>query len=291
MICKTCPRQCGVERNNENGFCKMSEDFYLARAALHMWEEPCISGTNGSGTVFFSGCSLKCVYCQNYTLSHEQFGERVSEEKLLKIFDNLIEQGAHNINLVNPTHYAPMIAKALKKFNSPVPVVYNSGGYERVETLKALDGLIDIYLPDLKYIDAEKSKRYSGAPDYFEYAGKAILEMQHQVGENVIGSDGIMKNGLIVRHLILPGNTNQSIKVLNWIHDNLPENTLVSLMCQYTPCGDLREFPELRRRITRREYEKVVNVLLDLNLDGGFVQELSSAKEEYIPPFDLTGIK
>lgn len=291
MICKTCPRQCGVERNNENGFCKMPEDFYLARAALHMWEEPCISGTNGSGTVFFSGCSLKCVYCQNYALSHEQFGERVSEEKLLKIFDNLIEQGAHNINLVNPTHYAPMIAKALKKFNSPVPVVYNSGGYERVETLKALDGLIDIYLPDLKYIDAEKSKRYSGAADYFEYAGKAILEMQRQVGENVIGSDGIMKKGLIVRHLILPGNTNQSIKVLNWIHDNLPENTLVSLMCQYTPCGDLREFPELRRRITRREYEKVVNVLLDLNLDGGFVQELSSAKEEYIPPFDLTGIK
>lgn len=292
MLCNACPRKCGAERtdNKNNGFCKMPDKFLLARAALHEWEEPCISGKNGSGTVFFSGCSLQCVFCQNYALSHEQFGKEVSDVQLMRIFDNLIEQGAHNINLVNPTHYAPRLVKVLKEYKSPVPVVYNSGGYERVETLKALEGLIDIYLPDLKYIDSEKSKRYSKAADYFEFAAPAILEMQRQAGENVFDDDGMMKKGLIVRHLILPKNTNQSIKVLNWIHDNLPENTLVSLMCQYTPCGDLTDYPELQRRITRREYEKVVNVLMDLNLDGGFVQELSSAKEEYIPPFDFTGL-
>lgn len=292
MLCSACPRNCGAKRDdkNNNGFCKMPDKFLLARAALHEWEEPCISGKNGSGTVFFSGCSLGCVFCQNYALSHEQFGKEVSDIHLMQIFDNLIEQGAHNINLVNPTHYAPRLVKILKEYKSPVPVVYNSGGYERVETLKALEGIIDIYLPDLKYIDSEKSKRYSKAENYFEYAAPAILEMQRQAGENVFDSDGMMKRGLIVRHLILPKNTNQSIKVLNWIHDNLPENTLVSLMCQYTPCGDLTDYPELQRRITRREYEKVVNVLIDLNLDGGFLQELSSAKEEYIPPFDLTGV-
>lgn len=291
--CAACPRRCGALRKPaqpSGGFCGMPAGFVVARAALHQWEEPCISGQHGSGTVFFSGCSLRCVYCQNQQISLGRYGALVTEENLLRMFDRLIEQGAHNLNLVNPTHYAPMLAKALKKYCSPVPVIYNSGGYERVEMLKALEGLVDIYLPDLKYVDSAISLRYSGAADYFDYASKAILEMSRQVGKAAFDKNGVMKKGLIVRHLILPRNTAQSIKALTWIHENLPEGTLVSLMCQYTPCGELENFPELQRRLTRREYEKVVDQMLELGLTGGYLQELSSAKEEYIPPFDLTGV-
>lgn len=291
--CAACPRRCGALRKPaqpSGGFCGMPAGFVVARAALHQWEEPCISGQHGSGTVFFSGCSLRCVYCQNQQISLGRYGALVTEENLLRMFDRLIEQGAHNLNLVNPTHYAPMLAKALKKYCSPVPVIYNSGGYERVEMLKALEGLVDIYLPDLKYVDSAVSLRYSGAADYFDYASKAILEMSRQVGKAAFDKNGVMKKGLIVRHLILPRNTAQSIKALTWIHENLPEGTLVSLMCQYTPCGELENFPELQRRLTRREYEKVVDQMLELGLTGGYLQELSSAKEEYIPPFDLTGV-
>lgn len=291
--CAACPRRCGALRKPaqpSGGFCGMPAGFVVARAALHQWEEPCISGQHGSGTVFFSGCSLRCVYCQNQQISLGRYGALVTEENLLRMFDRLIEQGAHNLNLVNPTHYAPMLAKALKKYCSPVPVIYNSGGYERVEMLKALEGLVDIYLPDLKYVDSAVSLRYSGAAGYFDYASKAILEMSRQVGKAAFDENGVMKKGLIVRHLILPRNTAQSIKALTWIHENLPEGTLVSLMCQYTPCGELENFPELQRRLTRREYEKVVDQMLELGLTGGYLQELSSAKEEYIPPFDLTGV-
>ena len=291
--CAACPRRCGALRKPaqpSGGFCGMPAGFVVARAALHQWEEPCISGQHGSGTVFFSGCSLRCVYCQNQQISLGRYGALVTEENLLRMFDRLIEQGAHNLNLVNPTHYAPMLAKALKKYCSPVPVIYNSGGYERVEMLKALEGLVDIYLPDLKYVDSAVSLRYSGAADYFDYASKAILEMSRQVGKAAFDKNGVMKKGLIVRHLILPRNTAQSIKALTWIHENLPEGTLVSLMCQYTPCGELENFPELQLRLTRREYEKVVDQMLELGLTGGYLQELSSAKEEYIPPFDLTGV-
>ena len=291
--CAACPRRCGALRKPaqpSGGFCGMPAGFVVARAALHQWEEPCISRQHGSGTVFFSGCSLRCVYCQNQQISLGRYGALVTEENLLRMFDRLIEQGAHNLNLVNPTHYAPMLAKALKKYCSPVPVIYNSGGYERVEMLKALEGLVDIYLPDLKYVDSAVSLRYSGAADYFDYASKAILEMSRQVGKAAFDENGVMKKGLIVRHLILPRNTAQSIKALTWIRENLPEGTLVSLMCQYTPCGELENFPELQRRLTRREYEKVVDQMLELGLTGGYLQELSSAKEEYIPPFDLTGV-
>ena len=291
--CAACPRRCGALRKPaqpSGGFCGMPAGFVVARAALHQWEEPCISGQHGSGTVFFSGCSLRCVYCQNQQISLGRYGALVTEENLLRMFDRLIEQGAHNLNLVNPTHYAPMLAKALKKYCSPVPVIYNSGGYERVEMLKALEGLVDIYLPDLQYVDSAVSLRYSGAADYFDYASKAILEMSRQVGKAAFDENGVMKKGLIVRHLILPRNTAQSIKALTWIRENLPEGTLVSLMCQYTPCGELENFPELQRRLTRREYEKVVDQMLELGLTGGYLQELSSAKEEYIPPFDLTGV-
>lgn len=287
MICSICPRHCNVDRSVNLGFCQSPDNFRVARAALHFWEEPCISGKDGSGTVFFSGCNLKCVFCQNNEISAENKGVEISDDKLISIFENLISQGANNINLVNPTHYAKRLAKVLSRWKSPVPIVYNSSGYEEVETLKALDGLIDIYLPDLKYIRAEKAMRYSKAADYFEKASAALLEMRRQVEDKFDGD--IMKSGMIIRHLILPQNTNSSIAVLDFIKSNFP-NTFVSLMAQYTPCGDLSEFPEINRKITKREYEKVVNYAFDNSFDKLFIQELSSADKSFIPKFDFTGV-
>ena len=287
MICSICPRHCNVDRSVNLGFCQSPDNFRVARAALHFWEEPCISGKEGSGTVFFSGCNLKCVFCQNNEISAENKGVEISDDKLISIFENLISQGANNINLVNPTHYAKRLAKVLRRWKSPVPIVYNSSGYEEVETLKALDGLIDIYLPDLKYIRAEKAMRYSKAADYFEKASAALLEMRRQVEDKFDGD--IMKSGMIIRHLILPQNTNSSIAVLDYIKSNFP-NTFVSLMAQYTPCGDLSEFPEINRKITKREYEKVVNYAFDNSFDKLFIQELSSADKSFIPKFDFTGV-
>lgn len=287
MICSICPRHCNVDRSVSLGFCQSPDNFRVARAALHFWEEPCISGKEGSGTVFFSGCNLKCVFCQNNEISAENKGVEISDDKLISIFENLISQGANNINLVNPTHYAKRLAKVLGRWKSPVPIVYNSSGYEEVETLKMLDGLIDIYLPDLKYIRAEKAMRYSKAADYFEKASAALLEMRRQVEDKFDGN--IMKSGMIIRHLILPQNTNSSIAVLDFIKSNFP-NTFVSLMAQYTPCGDLSEFPEINRKITKREYEKVVNYALDNSFDKLFIQELSSADKSFIPKFDFTGV-
>lgn len=287
MICSICPRHCNVDRSVNLGFCQSPDNFRVARAALHFWEEPCISGKEGSGTVFFSGCNLKCVFCQNNEISAENKGVEISDDKLISIFENLISQGANNINLVNPTHYAKRLAKVLSRWKSPVPIVYNSSGYEEGETLKALDGLIDIYLPDLKYIRAEKAMRYSKAADYFEKASAALLEMRRQVEDKFDGD--IMKSGMIIRHLILPQNTNSSIAVLDFIKSNFP-NTFVSLMAQYTPCGDLSEFPEINRKITKREYEKVVNYAFDNSFDKLFIQELSSADKSFIPKFDFTGV-
>lgn len=287
MICSICPRHCNVDRSVNLGFCQSPDNFRVARAALHFWEEPCISGKEGSGTVFFSGCNLKCVFCQNNEISAENKGVEISDDKLISIFENLISHGANNINLVNPTHYAKRLAKVLGRWESPVPIVYNSSGYEEVETLKALDGLIDIYLPDLKYIRAEKAMRYSKAEDYFEKASAALLEMRRQVEDKFDGD--IMKSGMIIRHLILPQNTNSSIAVLDFIKSNFP-NTFVSLMAQYTPCGDLSEFPEINRKITKREYEKVVNYAFDNSFDKLFIQELSSADKSFIPKFDFTGV-
>lgn len=287
MICSICPRHCNVDRSVNLGFCQSPDNFRVARAALHFWEEPCISGKEGSGTVFFSGCNLKCVFCQNNEISAENKGVEISDDKLISIFENLISQGANNINLVNPTHYAKRLAKVLSRWKSPVPIVYNSSGYEEVETLKALDGLIDIYLPDLKYIRAEKAMRYSKAADYFEKASVALLEMRRQVEDKFDGD--IMKSGMIIRHLILPQNTNSSIAVLDFIKSSFPD-TFVSLMAQYTPCGDLSEFPEINRKITKREYEKVVNYAFDNSFDKLFIQELSSADKSFIPKFDFTGV-
>lgn len=290
LICTMCPRKCSVDRKNAVGFCGVPESFVVARAALHAWEEPCISGKNGSGTVFFSGCNLRCVYCQNYKISHDGFGKTVSDKRLMEIFDELIEKGAHNINLVNPTHYALPLARVLAEYNSPVPVVYNSSGYESVETLKRLEGLIDVYLPDLKYITPDRAKKYSSASDYFEAASAAVAEMRRQVPEDVFSPDGMLMKGLLIRHLILPMNTNRSIEIFSWIKTTLGEKTLVSLMAQYTPCGNVEAFPELQRRITEREYEKVLMFLEQEGFENAFIQQRTAADDGYIPDFDLTGV-
>ncbi len=290
MLCNICPRECGVDRSSKMGFCGVPEEFYLARAAKHYWEEPPISGTNGSGTVFFSGCNLGCVFCQNYNISHNCKGKAVSDERLKEIFTELISDGVHNINLVNPTHYALRLGKVLSEYKSPVPVVYNSSGYEKTETLKKLEGLIDIYLPDLKYIKPERSLKYSKSENYFDYASKALLEMKKQCPENIYDEKCIMHKGLIVRHLILPKNTNQSIEILLWIKNNLGEDTAVSLMSQYTPYGKIEGIPELQRKITAREYEKVITAAENMGFTNLFLQEFDSASEIFIPDFDFTGI-
>lgn len=290
MKCDICPRKCMAQRDEKPGFCLAPQNFKVARAAKHFWEEPCISSNSGSGTVFFSGCNLKCVYCQNYEVSHNAFGKEISDKRLMEIFDELIESGACNINLVNPTHYANRLVNVLKEYKSTVPVVYNSSGYESVETLKRLEGLVDVYLPDLKYIDSERSLKYSKASDYFSVASKAIDEMKRQQKEDVFSPDGLMEKGVIIRHLILPKNTNQSIKILSYIKEHFSKSTYVSLMAQYTPYGEIEKFPELQRRITKREYEKVVFYAQEEGFENLFLQELNSSKEEFIPPFDLSGV-
>ncbi len=281
---------CGADREKAPGYCQTPWEFKIARAGLHFWEEPPISGKNGSGTVFFSGCNLGCVYCQNYEISHENFGKTVSEKRLTDIFGELEEKGAHNINLVNPTHYAEKLVPLLSGYNKNIPFVYNSSGYERVETLQKMEGLIDVYLPDLKYISCDKSQRYSEVSDYFDFASRAILEMKRQCGENIYDSEGLIKKGLIVRHLILPKNTNQSIEILKWIAENLGTDTAISLMAQYTPYGRIENYPELQRKITEREYNKVLSFAADVGFKNIFTQEFASSSEEFIPDFDLTGV-
>lgn len=288
MICNMCPRRCGVNRKERQGFCSSPEEFRVARAALHFWEEPCISGKRGSGTVFFSGCNLKCVYCQNSEISIKNKGTAVSSDKLIEIFEKLIAKGAENLNLVNPTHYAVQLKELFEKWHCPVPIVYNSSGYESVETLKMLSGIVDIYLPDFKYIRGDKAKRYSRAQDYPETAKAAIAEMLRQQPQCVF-ENGIMKKGVIIRHLILPANTNSSIEIIDYFKDNF-QGAYLSLMAQYIPCTDLSEYPEISRKITEREYKKVLDHAVLAGLENVFVQELSSADEVYIPPFDFTGV-
>lgn len=290
--CMLCPRACGARRTETEGggFCGLGTNPVVARAALHFWEEPCISGKRGSGTVFFTGCCLKCVFCQNYQISTEKaVGKMVGVQELADIFDRLAAQGAHNINLVSPTQFVPAIIEALKLRNTRIPVVYNSGGYESLQTLKMLDGLVDIYLPDFKYADNALALKYSGAPDYVENAKACVLEMARQTGPAQYDDEGMMTRGTMVRHLILPGNTRNSIAALDWLSENLPDGALVSLMAQYIPCGKAADHPEINRRITRREYQKVQEHLFALNLDG-FVQEPESASQSFIPPFNLEGV-
>lgn len=291
MKCSICPRKCGAERTETtgSGVCAMPEPPVLARAALHMWEEPPISGTRGSGTVFFSGCSLKCVFCQNDEISHGNFGKPISVERLREIFFELIAQGAHNINLVNPTHFSHAIAKTLAE-PLPVPVVWNSGGYDEVNTLRALEGKVQIYMPDLKYLDSAAAERYSGAPDYPEKAAAAIKEMVRQTGPYELDGEGLLKKGVLIRHLILPGRVKEAKAVMDFVAEQFPPHTvLFSLMSQYVPCGRASEYPEINRRARNSEIRAAEEYFSALNLDG-FTQELLSATEGFIPDFDLTGV-
>lgn len=290
--CALCPRSCKADRTKTTGFCGGKDKLKAARAALHFWEEPCISGDKGSGTVFFSGCVLKCCFCQNYPLSAENFGKEITVERLSEIFLELQEKGAHNINLVNPTHFVPWILNALDliKAELKIPVVYNSGGYETIETIKALRGYVDIFLPDFKYIDSESAKKYSLAPDYMDFALPAIKKMAEISGKPQFDSDGIMKKGTIVRHLVLPSHRSESIKLLGILRESFPQDEIMlSLMSQYTPCYKSFDFSEISRRISTFEYNQVLKKAEELGFKG-FMQERSSAKEEYTPPFDLSGL-
>lgn len=269
--------------------CRVGETAAVARAALHFDEEPCISGTGGAGTVFFSGCALRCIFCQNEKVSHGCFGLPVSESGLLECFHRLIGQGAENIDLVTPSHHSLLLRKLLQD-PLPVPVVWNSSGYEKAETLRKLEGCVQVYLPDLKYMDAESAGRYSGAPDYFRWASGALLEMYRQQPRVVLNGDGVMQRGLLVRHLILPGHAEESMRILDWIHGNLP-GAWVSVMAQYTPFAQAAGCPPLDRRLTEEEYQRVVDHMLFLGIEDGYVQELSSSDEQYIPSFDLTGVR
>ena len=289
MICTLCPRRCGAERTAEagGGFCRMPGGLRVARAMLHHWEEPPISGQNGAGTVFFSGCTLGCVYCQNGDISAGGFGKDISTARLREIFEELIAQGAHNIELVTPTHFLPWILPALTP-RLPVPVVYNCGGYERVETLRALEGLVDVYLPDLKYADGALAAELSGAADYFPVACEAIREMFRQVGPYVL-EDGLLTRGVVIRHLVLPGYLDNTRRVLAWLAETFaPGDVLVALMSQYTPTANMTG--RLARRVTAAEYRAAADYMRNCGITDGFVQERTSAEEAYTPAFDGEGV-
>lgn len=291
--CTLCPHMCRIDRREKEGFCRQGTTLHAARAALHFWEEPCLSKHGGSGAVFFSGCTLRCCYCQNYTISQEGFGKEISSEKLGEIFLTLQDKGARNIDLITATHFLPSILPALDKVKSylHIPVIYNCGGYERVETLRMLEGYVDVYLPDLKFFSSETSKKYSGTPDYFQYASQAIPEMIRQCQKPVFDQDGMLIHGVLIRHLVLPNQKEDSIHLLYWMKENLPENSwLISLMSQYTPFYHAKSHPEINRRLTTYEYQKVLDTALSLGLDQGYMQERTSAREEYTPPFDLEGL-
>ncbi|MBQ0017175.1 MAG: radical SAM protein [Clostridiales bacterium] len=287
-ICKICPRQCKVNRDEKVGFCGQSNKVKIAKVMLHMWEEPIISGTNGSGAIFFSGCNLKCIYCQNYQISSFGEGKEVSIETLVSLFKQLEERGAHNINLVTPTHFTNQIIEALKIYKPKIPIVWNTSGYETVQTIKKLKKYVDIYLTDLKYCNRALSTEYSCATDYFETTTKAILEMRKNQPNDVIEND-LMKKGVIVRHMVLPTHSEDSIAIFNWIYENLGKDTMISLMSQYTPYYKALKHKILKHKVKRREYEKVLRYVIDLGFENGFIQELSSSTCKYIPDFENKG--
>ena len=293
--CVLCPRKCHVDRTaGRRGYCGQTNKLMAARAALHFWEEPCISGTSGSGTVFFSGCNLRCEFCQNHNIALGEVGRPVSIERLTEIFLELQEKGAHNINLVTPTHFIPQIVKALeaaKLQGLSIPIVYNTGSYEEVSSLRLLDGLVDVYLPDLKYYSSELSLRFSHAADYFEKATAAIAEMYRQVGTTVFTeADSLLMRGMIVRHLLLPGQTKDTKKVLRYLHETYGDNIYISIMNQYTPLPHVADNPELNRRVSTEEYERVLTFADRLGIRNGFYQEGSTAEESFIPTFDGEGL-
>ena len=329
--CMGCPRECGADRTNGTGFCGGGALPKIARAALHFWEEPCISGVNGSGTVFFSGCSLRCVYCQNRKIALGDVGTTVSVERLAEIYLELQEQGAHNINLVTPAHETDAVIRSLeraKRQGLQVPVVYNTGSYEKVENLKRLEGLVDVWLPDLKYYSSELSARYSAAPDYFEVAKAAIAEMYRQAGtpefvalkddrngrqhnakrevdrcrlsDAEVGAQAeedeqyLIKKGVIVRHMVIPTHTADSKKIVEYLYRTYGDDIFISIMSQYTPVIDTetaKEYPELARKLTEREYDSVVDYAIELGVENAFIQEGDVAEESFIPAFDGTGVK
>lgn len=292
--CMLCPRECGADREHgQLGFCRMPMEPRAARAALHYWEEPCISGSEGSGAVFFSGCTLRCVFCQNNEISAGRTGRPVSEGRLSEIFLKLQEQGANNINLVTAGHFIPTVILALRRAKGQglsIPVVYNTGGYEKPDTLKMLEGLVDIWLPDYKYRSTELARKYSNAPDYPERAAEALREMVRQAGRPVLDERGIMQRGVIVRHLVLPGCVSDSKDVLEFLWDHYGNQIYVSIMSQYTPLPHVSAYPELNRRVTEEEYEEVTDYARFLGMSRVYVQEGECAKESFIPPFDYEGI-
>lgn len=292
--CNICPRECNVDRKaGKKGICGVTGSGIMgARAALHMWEEPCISGETGSGTVFFSGCSLRCVYCQNYEIARAERGTQITIERLAEIFLELQEQNAANINLVTPTHYTLEIIDAIQIARSKgleIPVVYNCSGYEKVETLKLLEGLVDIYLVDYKYEDEVIAKRYSNAPDYPVVVKSSLMEMVRQCGNAEFDDKGMMKKGVIVRHLLLPGYLDNARAVVKYVYETYADKVFLSLMNQYTPLSHVAKFPELNRRVTVEEYEELVNYAIELGLENGFIQEGETAQESFIPEFDGEG--
>jgi len=293
--CMLCPRNCSVDRTaNKIGFCKSSSKITVARVSLHYWEEPCISGKNGSGTVFFSGCNLKCVFCQNNAISHKGIGMDITNERLSEIFLEQQSKGAHNINLVTPTHFVPQIIEAIKIARNNglmLPIVYNSSGYENIETIKALEGYIDIYLPDLKYFTDTYSIKYSNAPNYFNIASKAIEEMYKQVGRAIFDAAGMMKKGVIIRHLMLPGLLFDSKKIIDYIYTTFGDNVYISLMNQYTPVNNLERYPEINKPLNPKHYESLIDYCLSLDIKNAFIQEDGTVSESFIPEFDLRGVE
>ena len=287
MKCNSCPRNCNIDRKSEKGFCGQSNKLRISKVMLHHFEEPIISGNikgKGSGAIFFAGCNLKCVFCQNDPISHKNKGKNISIKKLVKLFKKLEKRGAYNINLVTPTQFTNQIVEALKIYKPKIPVVWNSSGYENVREIKMLKDLVDIYLVDLKYMNNELSFRYSKANNYVEKATKAILQMKINQPKDVV-KNGLMKKGLIVRHLILPTHTSDSVKCLKFVHDNLGKDSIVSIMSQYEPMYNAKNFEEINRKITPLEYKRVVNYAISLKMDNCFIQDLSSANSKYTPKF------
>ena len=292
--CELCPRKCGANRlAGKNGFCGGGKEVKVARAALHFWEEPCISGEEGSGTVFFSGCTMRCVFCQNREISRGEAGKLVSIERLAEIFLELQGKGANNINLVTPMHYAPQITAALdiaRKNGLHLPIVWNTGGWELPESVEAVKNYSDIWLTDFKYFDNSLAEKFSNAKNYFENASASLKKMLDQTGEPVFDDDGMMKKGIIVRHLVLPGHTDDSKKVLRWLWENFGDKIWISIMNQYTPLCSEEKFPELSRKVTDDEYDEVVDFAVSLGIENAFVQDGEAVSESFIPPFDLEGV-
>ena len=293
-LCNMCPRECNVDRGlGKIGFCKVPNQIKVSRAALHFWEEPCISGKEGSGAVFFSGCNLRCVYCQNRKIAEGVYGREITVDRLAAIFLELQDKGANNINLVTPSHYVLQIIEALniaKEKGLKLPVVYNSSAYEKVRTLQLLEGYVDVYLPDFKYMDKGLSAKYSAAENYSDVAKRAIEEMVRQVGKPKFDEHGILQKGVVVRHLVLPGCVRDSKEVIRYLHSTYKNDIFISILSQFTPMKGLNKYPEINRKVSKKEYEEVVDFAIDIGVENGFIQEGDVAEESFIPDFDCEGV-